>query len=129
MRGQHQKRRYTPTGEHPGDQRSSSAANAHPSAAGFLTARDTARDTERSARDTARHVPSYHGFESDMHTARGFETDDYLSAVEPNTSRSTDTFAEVRHRCLVVCHDDESPHMSVLIAAKKQYIVAILSLI
>lgn len=79
------------------DQRSGAAAIAHPNAAaGFMTARDTARDTERSTRETVRHMSSYQGFDSDMHTARGFETDDYLSAVEPNTSRSTGTFMEVQ---------------------------------
>lgn len=47
--------------------------------ASFMTARDTARTTERGG----------DGFESDMmntaremHTARGFETDDYQSAAE-----------------------------------------------
>lgn len=101
MQSGHPERRSTPArfDQHQRDRRSP-AANAYPNvAAGFLTARDTARDTERSARHAARHMnnqSSYQGLDSDMFTARGFETDDYLSAVEPNTSRSTGTLNEVQ---------------------------------
>lgn len=98
MKSQHENRKYSPAGlgQHQRGRRSIPAADACPPAAGFLTARKTARDTERSARDTARRTPRYQPFDADMHTARGFETDDYLSAVEPSTSRSTGTLIEVQ---------------------------------
>lgn len=107
MQDYRQKHRSTPTrsDQHQRDRRSSPAANAYPNknvAAGFLTARDTARNTERSERGAARHqrdLPPYQGFDSDMHTARGFETDEYLSAVEPSTSRTTGTLMEVHIAC------------------------------
>ncbi|MEM7672094.1 MAG: hypothetical protein AAF212_02020, partial [Verrucomicrobiota bacterium] len=55
-----------------------------------------------TARGTARKEADGDGFESDlmktardMHTARGFETDDYMSATEYSCRRSTDTFMKV----------------------------------
>lgn len=58
----------------------------------YMTARDTTRSAERGG----------DGFESDMmktardmHTARGFETDDYMSAAEHSGSGGTGIFFKV----------------------------------